>query len=88
MTHAITIAGIEISHDNHGRINLNALHKASGQPKHKAPNRWLLTQVAQEQISELRQTPIEGFENRVDPVRSVRGGFRSVTQGGSVQSSN
>lgn len=42
------IAGVEITTDEHGRFNLNALHKASGGPglfKGKCPfgfNGWLL----------------------------------------------
>ena len=39
------IAGVEIVNDDHGRLNLNALHKASGLGKHKAPNKWLEIQT-------------------------------------------
>lgn len=51
------IAGIEITTDEAGRFNLNALHKASGLGANKAPAQWLRTKQAQELISEVeRQT--------------------------------
>jgi len=36
-----TIAGIEITTDDQGRFNLNALHRASGNDPAKAPAQWL-----------------------------------------------
>ncbi len=47
------IAGVEITTDEAGRFNLNALHRASGAGDHKAPNQWLRTKQAKELISEL-----------------------------------
>ncbi len=47
------IAGVEITTDEAGRFNLNALHRASGTGDHKAPNQWLRTKQAKELISEL-----------------------------------
>jgi phage antirepressor YoqD-like protein len=44
------IAGIEITTDEDGRFNLNALHKASGLGANKAPTQWLRTKQAQELI--------------------------------------
>ncbi len=49
------IAGIELTTDEHGRFNLNALHKASGGRDAKRPKTWLDTKQAQELINELRQ---------------------------------
>ncbi len=45
-----TIAGVEIKTDDHGRFNLNALHKASGRGVNKAPAQWLRTKQAQELV--------------------------------------
>lgn len=51
---APVICGVEITTDEEGRFNLNALHKASGgQADHKKPSEWLRTKQAQELISEL-----------------------------------
>lgn len=47
------IAGVEITTDEAGRFNLNALHRASGTGDHKAPNQWLRSKQAKELISEL-----------------------------------
>ena len=47
------IAGVEITTDAEGRFNLNALHKASCEGDHKAPNQWLRSKQAKELISEL-----------------------------------
>ncbi|MFQ2273909.1 phage antirepressor KilAC domain-containing protein [Aeromonas hydrophila] len=47
------IAGVEITTDEAGRFNLNALHRASGAGDHKAPNQWMRTKQAKELISEL-----------------------------------
>lgn len=56
------IAGIEITTDAEGRFNLNALHKASGAAKGKAPNEWLRTQQARDLADELKPE-IPGFRN-------------------------
>ena len=41
------------STDEHGRFNLNALHRASGTGDHKRPSKWLNNKQAQEVIQEL-----------------------------------
>lgn len=65
------VAGVEITTDAQGRFNLNALHRASGEGKHKAPNKWLETQQARDLLAELEaQTPISGF----GPLNVIRGG--------------
>jgi phage antirepressor YoqD-like protein len=47
------IAGIEITTDEDGRFNLNALHKASGLGKAKQPNNWLRLEQTKELIDEM-----------------------------------
>ena len=47
------IAGIEITKDEDGRFNLNALHKASGLGKAKQPNNWLRLEQTKELIDEM-----------------------------------
>jgi anti-repressor protein len=47
------IAGIEITTDEDGRFNLNALHKASGLGKAKQPNNWLRLEQTKELIDEI-----------------------------------
>lgn len=47
------IAGIEITTDNDGRFNLNALHRASTLGDSKKPSHWLGTQMARELTAEL-----------------------------------
>jgi hypothetical protein len=44
--HFPVIAGIEITTDEQGRFNLNALHRASGLGANKAPSQWLRTDQA------------------------------------------
>ncbi|MFB9087123.1 phage antirepressor KilAC domain-containing protein [Erwinia tracheiphila] len=56
------ICGTEITTDDAGRFNLNALHKASGGKDAKRPKTWLETKQAQELISELRQNSALGQE--------------------------
>jgi hypothetical protein len=61
MSNLPVIAGVEIFVDSEGRYNLNALHKASGTPKFKAPNKWLETKTAKSLVSTLMaQTPNSG----------------------------
>ena len=48
-----SIAGIEITTDEHGRFNLNAIHKASGLDENKYPAQWLRTQSTKDLIDEL-----------------------------------
>lgn len=56
------VAGVEITTDDQGRFNLNALHRASGEGDHKRPSKWLATQQAQDLIAELEaQSPKTGL---------------------------
>jgi len=65
------IAGVEITTDEEGRFNLNALHKASGLGDHKRPSKWLATEPTQDLIRELEtQSPLTGLA----PINSVKGG--------------
>ncbi|EEL1018995.1 KilA-N domain-containing protein [Salmonella enterica] len=73
------ICEVEITTDAAGRFNLNALHKASGTGKHKAPNKWLETKQAKELIAELEanllkniQTPNSGSAQKV--INVINGG--------------
>ncbi|WP_417534200.1 KilA-N domain-containing protein [Marinobacterium stanieri] len=69
------IAGVEITTDEHGRFNLNALHRASGLGKHKAPNEWMRTKQAKELIGEL-EPGISGFKSvEVRKGRGITGTF-------------
>jgi phage antirepressor YoqD-like protein len=55
------IAGVEITTDEHGRFNLNSLHKASGLGDHKRPSKWIATNSAKNLVSELdTQSPNSG----------------------------
>lgn len=56
------IAGVEITTDEAGRFNLNALHRASGGRDAKRPKTWLETKHAQELVEELRQNSALGQE--------------------------
>lgn len=47
------IAGVEITTDDQGRFNLNALHKASNTSISKKPSEWLRTKTAESLINEL-----------------------------------
>jgi len=64
------IAGIEITTDEFGRFNLNALHKASGLDSSKAPAQWLRTQKAKEFIAEISDMQI-----CTSPINTIRGNF-------------
>ncbi|HHR6132231.1 TPA: KilA-N domain-containing protein [Providencia alcalifaciens] len=48
------VVGVEIPLDEHGRYNLNSLHKASGEGENKEPNQWLRTKQAKELITQLK----------------------------------
>lgn len=56
------IAGVEITTDAVGRFNLNALHKASGAGKEKAPNEWLRLKQAKELIAELEANLLKNIQ--------------------------
>lgn len=64
------VAGVEITVDEQGRFNLNAIHAASGKQHTKRPSIWLATGQAQELVSELSQN--SGFGQEV--IKSVKGG--------------
>lgn len=65
------IAGVEITTDEHGRFNLNALHRASGGEKKDAPNEWLRTKQAGSLIAELNS---QTGDSRFGSVETIRGG--------------
>lgn len=70
------VAGVEITTDEHGRFNLNLLHKASGLGKHKAPNKWLEGKQVKELIQELEhQTPNSGSALKVNNGGATPGTF-------------
>ncbi len=50
------IAGIEITTDEAGRFNLNALHKASGLGSAKQPSNWLRLDSTKDLVSELTRS--------------------------------
>lgn len=68
------IAGVEITTDECGRFNLNALHRASREANHKRPSKWLDTDQANALIGELQknQSPISGLAQKV--VNVIKGG--------------
>lgn len=47
------VAGVEITTDEYGRFNLNALHRASGLGSTKRPSIWLASKQTQELIAAL-----------------------------------
>lgn len=54
MNHKLpVVVGVEIPLDESGRYNLNVLHKASGEGKHKSPGEWLRLKQANELITAL-----------------------------------
>lgn len=69
MNNLPVIAGVEISTDEQGRFNLNALHKASGGEKKNGPSYWLALDSSKELIVELvekysTEIPVETKEGR------------------------
>ena len=62
------IAGVEITTDEAGRFNLNALHQASGGEKKRGPSYWLALDSTAELIAEVAKTT-----NTEIPVFSKRG---------------
>ncbi|CAM3946234.1 DNA-binding protein [Xenorhabdus thuongxuanensis] len=78
------VVGVEIPLDEFGRYNLNTLHKASGEGKSKAPNKWLETKQAKELIRQLEakllktfQTPNSGSAHKV--INVINGGMSPGT---------
>jgi len=59
MSNLPTIANIEITQDQEGRFNLNALHRASGLGANKAPAQWLRTKQAQDIVSEIENQTVQ-----------------------------
>ncbi|HDO1336110.1 TPA: phage antirepressor KilAC domain-containing protein [Aeromonas veronii] len=49
------IAGVDITTDEAGRFNLNALHQASSLGAEKAPSKWLRNKQAQELVAEVEK---------------------------------
>lgn len=75
-SHLPVIAGHEISMDEHGRFNLNAIHRAGGGENRKRPSMWMQNGQTKELIGE--------FENQsrnscFAPVEARRGGKVSGT---------
>ncbi|MGO3396454.1 MAG: KilA-N domain-containing protein [Serratia proteamaculans] len=56
------VVGVEIPLDEHGRYNMNTLHKSSGEGKHKSPNKWLENKHTQELIAELEAKLLKTFQ--------------------------
>ena len=65
------IAGHEITIDEHGRFNLNAIHKASGAGRQKRPSYWLATKQSKELISELED---QDKNSCLAPLKAYHGG--------------
>lgn len=66
------IASVHITTDEEGRFNLNALHRASGEPDSKKPSEWLRGKQAQELIAEL-----EAENPAIKSISTIKG--RGVT---------
>jgi hypothetical protein len=87
MTNQLIIANTPIPVDADNRINLNALHRASGLGEHKRPSKWLATKSTKELIEELEnQSPYSGFGSAatdtgisVSPINSFKGGINQGT---------
>lgn len=74
-THPV-IAGHEITADEHGRFNLNAIHRASGEGSHKLPSQWARRSDAQELVAELKS---QSADLHFEPLSSTRGGAHRGT---------
>ena len=68
------IAGVEITTDNEGRFNLNAIHRASGGNAKDAPAQWFRTLAAKDLIAELTDMQI-----CTEPVSAIKGGLDQGT---------
>lgn len=73
-SNTLTVANTVIPLDEEQRINLNALHKASGGLKKKKPSYWLALEGTKELILELGKAEISAL-----PVSAIRGGRNSGT---------
>ena len=56
MTNQLIISNSLIPVDHYNRVNLNALHKASGIGKTKQPSNWLRLNATMELVSELERS--------------------------------
>lgn len=73
------VVGVEIPLDEHGRYNLNTLHKASGEGESKEPNKWLRTKQAKELVKQLEAKLLKSFQT---PNMSVAQNVINVVKGG------
>jgi len=81
-SHLPVIAGHEITTDEHGRFNLNAIHRASKSGRQKRPSYWIATKQAQELISEVKSQSADLHFEGVDqdknsclaPIHAYHGG--------------
>lgn len=72
------IAGVEITTDEHGRFNLNALHRASGGDRKNGPSHWLSNEKTLELVEKLGQR-LTDTENPVSPINVIKGGLNQGT---------
>ncbi|MDE1508179.1 phage antirepressor KilAC domain-containing protein [Serratia nevei] len=72
------IAGVEITTDEEGRFNLNALHRASGAEKKNGPSYWMALDSTQALIAELEQT-LGDTEISVSVIKTIKGGCAQGT---------
>ncbi|MBE4892644.1 KilA-N domain-containing protein [Enterobacter cloacae complex sp. P16RS2] len=78
------IAGVEITTDDAGRFNLNALHKASGVGEDKSPSQWLRRKSTKELIEELKRNLLKECQNvnlhsAQKPIDTANGGIAPGT---------
>ncbi|CAM3689165.1 KilA-N domain protein [Vibrio aerogenes CECT 7868] len=70
MPNQFVVSNSSIPVDSDQRINLNALHRASGVGKSKQPNNWLRLDSTKDLINELEQSS----DLRTGIVNKIRGG--------------
>ncbi|WP_444905039.1 KilA-N domain-containing protein [Microbulbifer sp. CnH-101-E] len=70
------IAGVEITTDVDGRFNLNALHQASGEVRHKSPAQWLRRSETKALIAELEDQDVN---LHLGPISKIHGGIAPGT---------
>lgn len=73
MTNQLIISDTLIPVDHYNRVNLNALHKASGKENSKRPSIWLTTKSACELVNELSKDSCLG-QNVIKKQRGGNGG--------------
>jgi phage antirepressor YoqD-like protein len=69
-TNQLIVAGMDIPTDNEGRVNLNALFKASGVKKQKNPSQWMRLDSSNELVAEIEQN----VNMHSAPIASQNGG--------------